>query len=157
MQSAVKYFRNVSAISFLFHKFLHFIYIKLNISKGRAKQNIILINIIFIFSLCDRTIIRYNLMHFYLCIDSSLSQVKSIRVMCKPDACPLLTSRHLLRPNCPLVLFLFSLLQVSHGHRKLHPARPHSSDVNRLRARALPLSLYSPFSRLSILPCFALP
>lgn len=50
--------------------------------------------------------------------------------MRKPDACSLLTSRHLLCPNCPLVLFLFSLShsfflsQVSYGHRKLHPARP---------------------------------
>lgn len=45
--------------------------------------------------------------------------------MREPDACPLLTSRHLLRPNRPLVPFAFlSLLRVSHGHRKLHPARP---------------------------------
>lgn len=75
--------------------------------------------------------------------------------MREPDACPLLTSRHLLRPNRPLVPFAFlslslSLLRVSHGHRKLHPARPL---VKRKqvppRATALSLSLRPPLSTLS--------
>lgn len=85
--------------------------------------------------------------------------------MRKPDSCSLLTSWHLLCPNCPLVLFLFSLslflFRVSYGHRKLHPARPlvRREQVPRARSRVhthvgslASFSLLSSFL-LSFLPC----
>lgn len=58
--------------------------------------------------------------------------------MRKPDACSLLTSRHLLCPNCPLVLFLFFLsfsFECPTDIVNFIP-RAHSSDANRFRARA---------------------
>lgn len=69
--------------------------------------------------------------------------------MRKPDACSLLTSWHLLCPNCPLVLFLFSLSFECPMDIVNFIPRAHSSDANRFRAltyaHILPLSFRSPF------------
>ena len=90
--------------------------------------------------------------------------------MRKPDACSLLTSWHLLCPNCPLVLFLLSLslsLSLSlesYEHRKLHPARPlvRREQVPRahIRTHIASLASFSLHSSLFFflfsLACFAL-
>lgn len=56
--------------------------------------------------------------------------------MREPDACPLLTVRHLLRTNCPLVFFLFSLSFECPTDIVNFIPRAYSSGTNRFRARS---------------------